>query len=409
MQEQLNQEKNHSTHVEDMVLHGPKAVEFVFNIFDDLFSNTNYFTKSLKIDGAPVVLAGSHFLNIKKPFVAAKSFLTNGKCATNDQEIEELFGDRPGLAEKMRSLLHLLPKLDIPKHELWRGDFLFSQKTLKEVFFEGTPRQTFHPNTLIYSASGTREETDVSQAQVGIVWHTVYKGPSLDDLTPCFNIKTARLKPCKEVFTLNPIIPFVFHPELEDGCELGKDLTLAYDQFWYLFNGHMKETYEEIINNKALIDHFITYQNHLIKTGHANKPVDIEKFVHEWIPQKYSDRIAGLKTQKAQDRVALERDRLVSWAWDARLVLERMADLIDTFARIKSVFIRYLNRAPLPLETFYRTHGDAQYHRTHHEGFVISDKIGNSVKFIDRAEFSRVNFGQDTVRGWKEESLALTN
>jgi len=63
--------------------------------------------------------------------------------------------------------------------------------------------------------------------------------------------------------------------------------------------------------------------------------------------------------------------------------------------------IKRLSKASF-VKTFLKTREGWEV--TGQEGFVASDKLGvNSVKLVDRLEFSYANFNQDVIKGWQSD------
>ena len=63
--------------------------------------------------------------------------------------------------------------------------------------------------------------------------------------------------------------------------------------------------------------------------------------------------------------------------------------------------IKRLSKASF-VKTFLKTNDGWKV--TGQEGFVASDKLGvNSIKLVDRLEFSYANFNQDVIKGWQSD------
>ena len=155
------------------------------------------------------------------------------------------------------------------------------------------------------------------------------------------------------------------------------------------------------------LEHLTTYLNHLIRQGKGIYQFSPTDLAYSWIPQRYEHKIEGLKTEKFKTKWKNERDSYIDAARFIEPVLGQMISLMKALVHVKALFIQNFNSLKdLPFMTFYKKKIDdrAVLVKTAHEGFVITDKKGNSFKLVDREEFTKINFGVDTVRGWKEES-----
>ena len=67
----------------------------------------------------------------------------------------------------------------------------------------------------------------------------------------------------------------------------------------------------------------------------------------------------------------------------------------------KKIIINKLNKAS-KLSTFLKTNKGFQV--TGEEGYVAIDRKGNTVKLVDRLEFSYSNFNPEIVKGWTNDN-----
>ncbi len=72
--------------------------------------------------------------------------------------------------------------------------------------------------------------------------------------------------------------------------------------------------------------------------------------------------------------------------------LANIVKFMKEVANLKLLFIRKLNNME-NVAQFYQE-PDGSYTAANPEGYVAIDHIGNAVKFVDRLEFSRRNFGE---------------
>ena len=135
----------HLEHPEDLILTGD------LSIFDDLYGNA--FHISLKMDGAPAVVWGTHN---DRFFVCTKSAFNKKKiklCYTVD-DIYQHFGHQDDVADILYLMLKYLPRVE----GVYQGDFLgfgrkreFSSNTLTYIFNEKVDQKiVIAPHTKYY-------------------------------------------------------------------------------------------------------------------------------------------------------------------------------------------------------------------------------------------------------------------
>ena len=135
----------HLEHPEDLILTGDLSV------FDDLYGNA--FHISLKMDGAPAVVWGTHN---DRFFVCTKSAFNKKKiklCYTVD-DIYQHFGHQDDVADILYLMLKYLPRVE----GVYQGDFLgfgrkreFSSNTLTYIFNEKIDQKiVIAPHTKYY-------------------------------------------------------------------------------------------------------------------------------------------------------------------------------------------------------------------------------------------------------------------
>ena len=75
--------------------------------------------------------------------------------------------------------------------------------------------------------------------------------------------------------------------------------------------------------------------------------------------------------------------------------------LYYSLQKAKNILIKKLSTASF-IKTFLKTTDGWKV--TGQEGFVASDKLGqNSVKLVDRLDFSYANFSDDVIKGWQSD------
>ena len=138
---------------------------------------------SVKWDGAPAVFCGQNPEN-GKFFVGTKSvFNKTPKINYTTSDIRRNHGGE--LANKLMICLRELPKLGLSG--VYQGDLLYTRGDLKGGNIDGEKMITFTPNTITYAVPldsdiGRR----IARAKLGIVFHTVYTGKTMNNMTAGF-------------------------------------------------------------------------------------------------------------------------------------------------------------------------------------------------------------------------------
>ena len=186
----FTKEKNtHLEHLEDDIINrgskgGVNAVNFLNAVRNMLAGNIGgKLNMSVKWDGAPAVFCGINPEN-GKFFVGTKSvFNKTPKINYTTSDIRRNHGG--DLANKLMVCLRELPKLGL--QGVYQGDLLYTRGDLKGANIDGEKMITFTPNTITYAVpadSGIGRR--IARAKLGIVFHTVYTGKSLSNMTAGF-------------------------------------------------------------------------------------------------------------------------------------------------------------------------------------------------------------------------------
>ena len=210
----------HLEHLEDSILlDGKQGAKDAF-VFIDLLANTfsgkgsNSFKITTKWDGAPAIFCGIHPV-VGKFFVGTKSiFNKSPKINFTAQDIDRNHGDSPGLVEKLKVALEYFPELGIKG--IAQGDLLFTDDTSTKTI-DGKKQLTFQPNTITYAIPESDDfYVKAKAAKIGVVFHTTYRGSTIETLNASFGYDVSKLKETKNVLVLSS----------ETG-QLGKDTLLT--------------------------------------------------------------------------------------------------------------------------------------------------------------------------------------
>ena len=397
----ITEQKNtHMTHIEDKVLYGGvngtrQAINALRELRDMLAGETSS-KLSVKWDGAPAIFAGQDPSD-GNFFVAKKGiFAKNPKIYKSAAEIDaEMSGD---LADKMKAALRYLPELGIKG--VVQGDFLFSKGDLKNETIDGQKYTTFHPNTIIYAVPYEQAEA-VRKAQIGIVWHTTYKGSDFESMKASYGVDVSKFKQSKNVYSADAMLRDVGGATMDkkETAEVTKYLSTA----GKLFNSIAGSTLRELEKNQELARLIEQYNNTFVREGQVipNSNSHVTGLIR-WINTKFKAEMEKRKSEKGRMVQQAKLDEIMKFfSTRNKKSLVNMFDLQKNIVLAKLILINKLNSIA-KYDAFVQTKKGYKV-RTGAEGFVAIDKLGgDAVKLVDRLEFSYNNFSPDILKGWEK-------
>ena len=193
----------HMEHLEDAVLNDGRkgvyaALNFVKSVTDMLDGNTSRgINITVKWDGAPAVFCGTNPEN-GKFFVATKSlFNKTPKINYTNSDIDK--NHSGGLADKLKLALKYLKGLGIKG--ILQGDMLYSRNELDSQRIDGETFLTFQPNTIVYAVPIKSDlAKTIKSSKMGIIFHTAYRGKTIENLTAVFNPNVSGLRRTRDVW-----------------------------------------------------------------------------------------------------------------------------------------------------------------------------------------------------------------
>jgi hypothetical protein len=402
----LSESKNvHMEHLEDSILNlgvdGTRtAINFLRALRDMLDgASAKAVNVTVKWDGAPAVFAGKDPSD-GKFFVAKKGiFNKNPKVyKTNDDIDADTKGD---LNAKLKLALAELPKLGI--EGVVQGDFLYDKADLKMVDFDGEPHVTFHPNTIVYAVpAASKLGKEILGSKIGVVWHTTYRGSSFEEMSASFGEEIAsNLKSTKSVWSVDAVYKDVSGTATftkKESAEVTKLLSAAGKKF----NTIKAPTLNGIAKNEDTLIKIKTFVNSKVRAGERIRdPKRFAKDLIQYIDDYYEKQAAGRKTEKGKAGQRAKKDATLEYfkrTPESQIVA--VFELYNLLIDAKHLIIRKLDKAKR-IGTFLKT-ADG-YEVTEQEGFVAIDHTGkNSVKLVDRLEFSNANFSDKYIKGWQK-------
>ena len=396
----------HMVHLEDSVIDG--GVTGTRNVFDYLRALRDMLagnaaapvSVTVKWDGAPALFAGIDPSD-GKFFIAKKGvFNKNPKIYKTNAEIDnDLSGD---LADKFKVALKEFAKLGISEGVV-QGDFLFTKDDLKTETIDGESYITFHPNTIVYAVpKNSRLGKRIAGSEIGVVWHTTYRGPDFESMSASFGEKIAsKLKETKSVWSVDAI----FEDKSGNATFTKQEtevITKILSDAGSIFRTVKANVLNEFKNNTELNARTNTYINSKVRDGQrVGDPkgfvIGLQRYIEEYY-QKESNKV---KTQKSKD-AKIDTGREILKFFDARNIkeIEKVFTLYNLLVDAKLMIIEKLNHVN-GLKTFLKTKNGFEV--TGQEGFVAIDHLsGGSLKLVDRLNFSKANFSTEYIKGWQK-------
>lgn len=385
----------HLEHLEDEIINqgidgGRGAINFLQGLRDMLKGRAKTgVNMTVKWDGAPALFVGKH-PETQQFFVAKKSlFNKTPKFYTTEQEIKD---DVEGnLQEKFLTSFKYLQKLSWGS-DILQGDLMFTndKKTQK---MSGEEFITFQPNTILYAVQKDSElGKDIDAAKMGIVFHTTYKGATIEDLSASFGADISKLGKSKDVWMDDATYKDVSGKGSMTATET-VDLTSKLSAVGKAFHGIKRKDLDkfnkiqETIIAKGAGGSYKTYCNALIRSGKYNPSYNgyLQFFESYW-----KDKVVGkVKLEKTKEIKREIGDQIYSELRALKKLIENLADFMGYLVEAKDIIITALNRVK-SIGTFKKT--DNGFEVVNPEGYVAIDKTGKAVKLVDRMEFAFNNF-----------------
>jgi|TARA_B100001094_G_scaffold14431_2_gene12523 hypothetical protein len=401
----LAEAKNtHMEHIEDNILNGGvngarESLNFLRAIRDMLAgSSTSSVNISVKWDGAPAIFCGTDPSD-SKFFVAKKGiFNKNPKVY---KSIEEVHADTSGdLANKLATAFTLLQNANIK--DVIQGDFLFSKADISSRRFEDGKYLTFHPNTIVYAIPYSSPlVNEVMSSQIGIVWHTRYKGKNFENMNAEFGVKIADDVKAQGVWSVDAL-----YQDTSGSATMTKketdQVTKILSDAGKVFQKLNPSTLNGISENDELLMRMKTFLNTKVRAG--KKITNVRKTVDEMIDyfhNFFKGETDKRKSEKGKDAVNLRKqDVMRFFSKTNKSQLSNILTLMNHFVDAKLMLIKQMNKTA-QLKTFLST--EDGFKVTGQEGYVAIDKLGkNAVKLVDRMEFSKANFSDKIKKGWQK-------
>jgi hypothetical protein len=392
----------HLEHLEDNIfnfgVNGTRqSIDFLRSLRDMLAGHSQSKVNiTTKWDGAPAIICGVNPEN-GKFFVGTKSvFNKDGKLNYTDDDIDK---NHPGsgLNDKLKIALAFLPKLGIKG--ILQGDLLFTKGDIQSETIDGQKYIKFQPNTIVYAVPvDSVMAKRMSEAQMGIVFHTSYSGRTIDTLKASFNIDIGNLTQTKDVWFRDASFVDASGTATFTDKET-QAVTSILSQAGKIF-----QTINPVVLNRIssgiFKEQIKTFNNTKIRSGQkiTNTSQHVSELI-KYIEDKLNKEILAAKKEDTKKKRIAEKNEVMRFYRGSANQLKSVFDLMNLIVDAKLMIIRKLESIKSSVDTFVRT--EDGYRVTGPEGFVAVDRIsGGALKLVDRLEFSQTNF--NAAKNWSK-------
>ena len=386
----------HLEHLEDEMLNygveGCKAaVSFLQELRKMLGCDDSTGFMQTKWDGAPAVVCGKHPLT-GRFFVGTKSVFNKDSpkvCYTHENIDGFYSGD---LADKLHVSLNMFAGLGI--EGVIQGDLLFTKKDVKTENVHGERLYTFRPNTITYGIPIDHEiGKKIKNAEIGVVFHTTYSGDRLSSLQAMGGASIKSFNPISEVVVIDNDTP-MHKVGLNHQEEVKFDKHVSDIE---KMCGTCGDFLDELVTKKGTTGdekwHIASYLkqffNAEIKAARTITNVDTAlEGLYNFYYDKTKAMLSKLKTTNTKVAKASLVHSSLNYLEDNKPKFKAMLGLYKELQTVKQMVIDKLDH----LETF-RTFAQTEngYKVTGPEGYVLH-RNGDMIKFVNRLEFSYINF-----------------
>ena len=389
----------HLEHLEDDILNsgsggGFNVVNFLTAFGHQLSDGKSaYLSISTKWDGAPAIICGRDPVN-HRFFVGTKSVFNkvNPKVCYDDTDIDRYY-QAEILRNKLKTCLKYLSKTGISG--VMQGDLLFTEEDKQFGKIGDDIHITFQPNTITYAVNALSDKgRRIDRAKLGIVFHTLYFGETLQDMKAVFNTNW-------QLHTINTDDDiFIANANFTDEAGLSKFSVrdaAKYDAIINRAKGSLKrasnflDVIQKYGETKFVMSAiFKQFFNNRIRTGKGIK--NTTKVASEfalYYSGKMNEEIDKKKTEKGKEKYRVMKKAGLSF------IAKYETDIYFTVAS----YISLRDAKKMVIDQLSKANGIKTFvdkNPCKPEGFVVSYK-GSTLKFVDD-DFRKANI--TVVKSW---------
>ena len=398
----------HLEHIEDEIInHGAAGVEKALSYFNNLLDTLGGHSDepiniTTKWDGAPAIFCGTDpedgkfFVGTKGVFAKIpklnKTIKDIARNHPDDVKNDEVVSKK-SLRDKLTTALMYLSKLGI-KDFVVQGDMLYTKDMIRKVNIDGEKYLSFKPNTITYAVPvGSQLADKILQTEIGIIFHTIYTGPSVAEMGASFGFDASNLTQTKDVWfddaNFKDVSGQVNLTEgetqhIRQAIEAARNLHGQLGDVYGFLNS--EQCKDLTVDLKAHVNAIIRERGMFEQdpTTWANQ--FIERYV-----DKTNKAIAKLKTEAGQTKRRNAMQACVNYLrenWDD---IQNLYRVYLSLIEVKMTFMEKLSSLKMMTDTFIEE-PDGSFRVTDPEGFVAVDHLGSAIKLVDRLEFSKQNF-----------------
>ena len=396
---QTRAKNKHLEHLEDQIIDngskgGQNAVNFLVAIRNMLAGKSSRgVNMTVKWDGAPAIICGINPEN-GRFFVGTKSvFNKTPKVNFTTQDIKN--NHTGEVANILQDCLRYLSGIGMK--EILQGDLLYRNSTLKKTTYKSASGKSeqmisFQPNTIVYmvpEASGLGRK--INSSKLGIIFHTTYKGRSIDKLKASFGANVKKLRRTPSVF-----FDDASYKDSSGVATFTTTESAQYDSMLRMAMGSISkgkrilELLKRQTNMLSVGMRLKIFFNTQIRAGQSIQNVrKLQADFRKYYAQVLDDEASKKKTANAKKKYEqIRNDGLRFIDSNDNDIYFAIASYI-TLQRVKNFLVSKMNQIK-SMGTFLQK-GNG-FVVTNPEGYVAVDRMGNAVKLVDRLEFSTANF-----------------
>ena len=361
---------------------------------------------TVKYDGAPAIFCGTDPED-GKFFVGTKSvFSKNAKLVKQESDLDK-YGFSGQLKDKLSIALKELSKLGIKG--VLQGDMMFTSGDISNKKINGEVYITFQPNTIMYAVPSNSDlASRMLKSKIGIIFHTTYSGDKLEDMKASFGANVSKLNKVSSVWVDDAFYKDVTGSlfSLKETSELQKKIA----KLQRVGNAISKKSMNNILSvhdelkTSELGAGLKTYFNSNVRRGVLPKSgvTGVNNFLTHFGNHFEDKVIAKVKQEKTKNQKRERKQQLLNLLIKEKVALANLLEFMLLTIELKNSVIRKLETGVnSKMETFVIDNKGIRV--TKPEGFVAIDKLsGGAVKFVDRLEFSQLNFTVD--KNWAKVS-----
>jgi len=402
----------HLEHLEDNPLNFgytgiTKTIDFLNATISLLSGSANKSVDvTVKYDGAPAIFCGTDPED-GKFFVGTKSvFSKNAKLVKQESDLDK-YGFSGQLKDKLSIALKELSKLGIDG--VLQGDMMFTSDDISTKKINGESYITFQPNTIMYAVPSNSDlASKMLSSKIGIIFHTTYSGDKLEDMKASFGADVSKLNKVNSVW-----VDDAFYKDVTGSLFSSKEtseLQKKIAKLQRVGNGITKKSMNNILSvhdelkTSELGAGLKTYFNSNVRRGILPKSgvEGVNNFLTHFGNHFEDKVIAKVKQEKTKNQKRERKQQLLNLLIKEKVALANLLEFMLLTIELKNSVIRKLETGVnSKMETFVVDSKGIRV--TKPEGFVAIDKLsGGAVKFVDRLEFSQLNFTVD--KNWSKVS-----